>query len=79
MRCQMCDCGAASIEYKGYKICDDCSKELNRDMENIPVICNGNVIGVVKSKVGGIIECNLWDRFIGTETKDGKCVAIIIG
>jgi hypothetical protein len=80
MKCPMCDSGIAEIDYKGIKICKDCSKMLNKSIENAPIICNGNVIGVVKSKAGGTIECILWDKFVCTEIDNhGNCSAVVIG
>lgn len=39
---------------------------------------NEVVIGFVKSKVGNMIECTLWDKFVEVETINGKCSAVII-
>lgn len=48
-------------------------------IENVPVIYDGQVIGLGKNKIGGRFECILWDKFITIETNyDGSCGAIIL-
>lgn len=78
LKCPMCGTGIAEIDFKVIKICKDCSKHMNKDTEDIPILHNDIVIGVAKSKVGGSIECILWDKFIVEEYKGRDISAIVI-
>ena len=78
MKCPMCCVDIATVEFKGTNICSECYKRLHRNIVNAPVIHNDMAIGFVKSKVGNAIECILFEKCVGIETKDGKCNAVVI-